>query len=626
MTLARKWWVGAAVAVLVAALSGVGLAVLSGGQPAGPAREIEAFLGAWERFDAPAMARGADNAAELEPAVTGMKDDLRVTKARFISGPDERDGDTARAPFTAELELAGLGTWSYTGHLDLARADGRWRVRWTPAALHPALSAGRTFAVTRTWPERAAILGADGAPLVATAEAIAVGLQPGRIENQAEVEAVFDRVVQVPPARVRAALAQPWVRPDFFVPITELRPEQFARLRAELEPVAGVFFQRGRSRLAASDGLATHVVGTVGEVTAERLKELGPPYLVGDRVGLSGIEGARERDLAGTPSGEVQLRETGGRVVQSLHRFPGSPPRPVRLTLDRAVQQAADKALEGITQPAALVAVDASTGNVRAVASRPLTEEFDRALAGRYPPGSTFKVVTSAGLLGAGLRPEETVPCPAEAAVGGRTFVNFEGGQLGAVPFAIAFAQSCNTAFVSLSSRLSDSALADVAAQFGFGSAYEVGLPVADSRFPSPGDAVERAAAAVGQGRVLATPLHMASVAAAVSSGAWRAPRLLADGPPGEVKPLDAAVAATLRGLMEAVVRNGTGTAAARPGQSIGGKTGTAEFGSGDPPPTHAWFVGFRGSLAFAVVVEGGGVGGRVAAPVGGRFLDLAPR
>ncbi|HEX2192807.1 MAG TPA: penicillin-binding transpeptidase domain-containing protein [Acidimicrobiales bacterium] len=622
----RSWLVGVGVLALVAALAGVGFTLLSGNDAPGPTREIDAYLRAWERFDVGAMARLTDRPGELGPAVTAMKDNLRVTKARFVARAQERDGDSARAPFTAELELAGLGTWSYRGQLDLARAEGRWRVRWTPAALHPALRPGQTLAVTRSWPERAPILGADGAPLIATGEAILVGLQPGRIRSQAEVEEALERVLDLPPAKVRAALAQPWVRPDLFVPVTDLSAERFASVRGELDPVPGVFFQRGEGRLAVAEGSAAPLLGRVGEVTAERLEELGMPYVGGDTVGLSGIERSRERQLAGTPSGEVQVREAGGRVVQSLHRFPGSAPQAVRLTLHAAVQQAAEQALEDVRQPAALVAVDSATGEVRAVASRPASEEFNRALAGQYPPGSTLKIVTAAGLLGGGLRPEETVPCPAETTAGGRKFVNFESGALGPVPFATAFAQSCNTAFVTLSTRLSEAALVDAAEQFGFGTSYEVGVPVAATRFPVPGDATERAAAAIGQGRVLATPLHMASVAAAVSSGTWRAPRLLADGPPGETKPLDGAVAATLRSLMERVVREGTGTGAARPGQVIGGKTGTAEFGSGNPPPTHAWFVGFRGPLAFALVVEGGGVGGRVAAPLAARFLDLAPR
>ncbi|MGH9226993.1 MAG: penicillin-binding transpeptidase domain-containing protein [Acidimicrobiales bacterium] len=621
-----KRWIVVVVGAAVVALVAVGATRLLRDEPEGPAREVNAYLRAWERFDAGAMAAVVVPPEQVGPAVTALKEQLAVTTMRVTAGIIERDGDSARVPFTANLDLAGLGTWRYGGRLIMRRTNDQWRVEWAPAALHPDLKPERQFAVTRSWPERAPILGADGASLVAVGHVMVVGLQPGRIQDQAALETSLQGLLGIQPAEIRAALAQPWVRPDFFVPIAEVRPERFGALRPQLEPIPGVFFQRGRSRLAPADGFAAHVVGSVREITAERLEELGTPYVVGDRVGLSGIEAAHERRLAGTPSGEVQLRESDGRVVSILHRFEGASPQPVRLTLDRAVQQAADQALDGVAQPAAFVAMDAGTGEIRAVASRPLSEEFNRALAGRYPPGSTFKIVTTAALLSTGLRPEEPVGCPAQAVVGGRTFVNFESGALGSVPFATAFAQSCNTAFVSLSTRLSGGSLVQAAAGFGFGSSYEVGLPVAGGQFLHPGDATELAAAAIGQGRVVASPVQMASVAAAVSSGSWRSPRLLADAPPGEVKQLDASVAATLRQLMTAVVREGTAAAVAHAGQEIAGKTGTAEFGGGDPPPTHAWFVGYRGALAFAVVVAGGGVGGRVAAPLAARFLDAAPR
>jgi cell division protein FtsI/penicillin-binding protein 2 len=122
----------------------------------------------------------------------------------------------------------------------------------------------------------------------------------------------------------------------------------------------------------------------------------------------------------------------------------------------------------------------------------------------------------------------------------------------------------------------------------------------------------------------------MATVAAAVDAGQWHAPRLLIapstlapTGPPPA--PLGPDVVANLRSLMRLVVTSGTGTAANVPGQVVFGKTGTAEFGSGTPPETHAWFIGFRGDLAFAIIVEGGGVGGTVAAPLAARFVAAAP-
>ncbi|HEX6312617.1 MAG TPA: penicillin-binding transpeptidase domain-containing protein, partial [Acidimicrobiia bacterium] len=117
---------------------------------------------------------------------------------------------------------------------------------------------------------------------------------------------------------------------------------------------------------------------------------------------------------------------------------------------------------------------------------------------------------------------------------------------------------------------------------------------------------------------------HMATVAAAVGGGAWRAPHVVAGVPATAPRPLDATVAAALQQMMGLVVADGTGTAAALPGDPVYGKTGTAEFGTATPPQTHAWFIGYRDGLAFAVLVEDGGFGGEVAAPIAARFLEAA--
>ncbi|HEX8537983.1 MAG TPA: penicillin-binding transpeptidase domain-containing protein, partial [Cystobacter sp.] len=154
---------------------------------------------------------------------------------------------------------------------------------------------------------------------------------------------------------------------------------------------------------------------------------------------------------------------------------------------------------------------------------------------------------------------------------------------------------------------------------FGFDVAYNVGLPSPGASFPMPRDDAERAAAAIGQGRVLATPLHMASVAAAAESGRWHSPYLLTELSGGPSAPLASGTRAPLQALMRAVVTEGSGRAAVGV-TGLAGKTGTAEFGTGTPLPTHAWFIGFRQGIGFAVLVEGGGVGGRVAVPIAARF------
>ena len=623
----RRGIVLGVVVALVAGAAGVGWFLVVDREPALPAREVAAYLRAWEEFDAGAMAAlTAAPPAEMADAVTAMGEDLQVAGATFTPGPLRREGDTVIAGYGAEVQLKGLGTWAYQGTLTLVRVEGKWRVMWSPAALHPGLAPGQRFGRSRSWPVRAPIVGVDGTSLVAAGDVVDIGLQPERIRDLAQVQAILRQQLGVEPAAVTAALNAPGVRPDHFVAVARIRPDRFAQVRPVLEPVPGVFFQRTTGRLPVAENFALHVLGRYDEVTAERLAELGEPYLVGDKVGLSGLELAFERRLAGTPSGVVRTVDAASdEPVHTLFEFAGTAPQPLGTTLDRRTQEAAEQALAGVTSPAALVAVDAGTGDVRAVVSRPLDQPFNRALAGQYPPASTFKVITTAALVAGGTRPETPIGCPPEATVGGQTFRNFEGGSLGGTTFRSAFAQSCNTAFVALSANLADAALSTAATSFGFGTDYDLGLPTEGGTFPTPRDLAERASQAIGQGRVEASPLHMATVAAAVGSGGWRAPRLLTDKLQAPTTVLDPATAAILKDLTAEVVRTGTGTAAAVAGQQVGGKTGTAEVGGPNADRTHAWFIGYRGTLAFSVLVEGGGVGGRVAAPLAAKFLAAAP-
>ena len=203
--------------------------------------------------------------------------------------------------------------------------------------------------------------------------------------------------------------------------------------------------------------------------------------------------------------------------------------------------------------------------------------------------------------------------------------MNAFGEDYGDIPFIEAFAKSCNTTFVNLGFEVGAQGLLDNAELFGFNEAYGIGVPVGPSTFPLPETDTEIGAQAIGQGRVSVTPLHMATVAAAGRDGTWRVPFLAGEPPTEGAHPIPAAAAAQLPDFMREVVNNGTGTAAAVLGRDVGGKTGTAEFGEEDPPETHAWFAGFIGDLAYAAVVEGGGIGGDVAAPLIHEFLVNLP-
>jgi cell division protein FtsI/penicillin-binding protein 2 len=341
-----------------------------------------------------------------------------------------------------------------------------------------------------------------------------------------------------------------------------------------------------------------------------------------------------EDRLTGSRIVRVRVRQADGDLDELLYEHQDDPSEPVRTTLDLDVQTAIENALRSTDGSVAVVAVDPATGGVLGSASRPL-DGFNRAFEGRYPPGSTFKVVTTTALLAAGVvEPETTVACPAETIVGGLRVRNAGGLDLGEVPFSTAFARSCNTSFAAAAEQLSDDDLARAASAFGFATegeepALELALPAFGGSFPAPADLAERAAASFGQARVEASALELAAVSAAVLDGTWRTPRLLADVEPGDSRPLPAGSALVLRELMELTVAEGSGASAAVDGLTVGGKTGSAEFGDGDPKPSHAWFIGYAtggegvaGRIAFAVLVEGGGSGGDVAAPIAGRFLD----
>ncbi|KAB8197571.1 cell division protein FtsI [Nonomuraea phyllanthi] len=298
--------------------------------------------------------------------------------------------------------------------------------------------------------------------------------------------------------------------------------------------------------------------------------------------------------------------------------------RPIQTTIDLKVHQAGAKALEDVSQPASLVALRASTGEILAVVNKP--GGFNRALLGKYPPGSTFKVVTASALVAGGIRPDRQVTCPAEKNIGGFPFHNADFEDFGRLSFEKAFAHSCNTTFGEMSvDRLKDGRLAQVAHAFGFGTPITPGVPAVHAEFPDPKDDTDLAAASIGQGRVLASPLNMASVAAAIASGAWIAPTLvkeehIPDAQPTNPRPLEQGVVDALRELMPAVVSEGTAHAVPFP-PGTAGKTGTAEYGSGKEPPTHSWFIGYRDDIAFAVIAEGAGPGATVAAPAAARFL-----
>lgn len=390
-----------------------------------------------------------------------------------------------------------------------------------------------------------------------------------------------------------------------------------------------------RGQILAADGrvlrdadgeLAGNLVGVVSPVDANQAKVLGPRFLAGDKAGTSGLERAFNNSLAGTPGGEVRIADAAGRVVEVLATYAMTDGVDLHTTIDLAVQRAGEQALAGLAKPGALVAIDVRTGAVTGIVNAPLGG-FGRAVRGSYPPGSTFKMITATAALLAGRTPDSQVDCPKDVTVNGRTFVNAEASALGSISFRDAFVHSCNTAFVNIVKTIPTEVLVRAARLFGFTDQRDAPgpLPITSQGgyYPTPVSVDQAAGQGIGQDQDIVSPLQMASVAAGVAAGEWRQPYVTDPVPMTLIRhPLPASVFGPLRDFMAGVVTDGTAKDAGLPGGTYG-KTGTAEFGPAKPYKTHAWFVGYRGTTAFAVIVEDGGFGGEVAAPLAARFLRL---
>jgi cell division protein FtsI/penicillin-binding protein 2 len=202
--------------------------------------------------------------------------------------------------------------------------------------------------------------------------------------------------------------------------------------------------------------------------------------------------------------------------------------------------------------------------------------------------------------------PNTLLGCPGTAEIGQRIVPNYGGFDLGTVPMSRAFASSCNTTFAELASRMPPKGLTTAAAQYGIGLDYKIdGITTLTGSVPPTVDLAERTEDGFGQGKVLVSPFGMAMVAATVAAGKTPVPQLIegrSTETTGDSTPISPKMVDALRPMMQLVVTNGTAKDLNGNGD-VRGKTGEAEFNGG----SHAWFAGYRGDMAFAALIVGGG-------------------
>lgn len=591
---------------------------------------VDTYLAAWTAGDTARMQEQLTDPPpeDFEQRHAQLVEALRPTDLVLTAGTVSVPADgLAEVDVTVELTPAEAPrpvTWETS--LELSRNRGVWSVDWSLSTLHPELRPTWEFATETEEVARRPIVAADGTEL-ASDDGRWIGFVPGAIEDPEDVVEAFERALPGTGDMAQRELNRGELVDDWFYPVVVVSDARAEAAWTTLRRTPGISEPRdppeGQRRTLLDLGFARHLVGVVEEATAEQLEELAAEGIdapVGTFVPQFGLEALFDDQLTGSEVFRVGLREAGGGpLTHTIDEVQAEPSAPVETTIDVAVQRAIENTLVGIDEPAAIVVVDGADGAVRGTASRPLTA-FDRARAGRYPPGSVFKLVTLEAALAAGYDLDDEVACPARSVVGGLAVTNSEDRDLGTITLGEAFAESCNTSFAVLGAELGAEALAAAAQRFGFGTEPLHPLGAFGGSFPAPADTAELAAASFGQARVEASPLHLAAMVAAVTEGVWHRPYVLAEDGPGSSQPLATGAAERLRSALELAVAEGTARPAAIEGGGIGGKTGTAQADGGSTE--HAWFVGTYDGLGFAILVEGGGSGGEVAAPLAARLAS----
>jgi penicillin-binding protein A len=389
-------------------------------------------------------------------------------------------------------------------------------------------------------------------------------------------------------------------RPELRLP--GLRRGEVVRVVKGAKPTRGVVETADGSPLDA-DPLGASIVGV--------------PAAAGKRA--TGLERVHDARLAGHPSERLRF---GRRTIASIGAVRG---RSVTATIRPALQRAAASALG--SRLGGVAVIRPSDGAVLALAGL--------AVSAPQPPGSTFKIITLATALEAGIAtPRSSYPVRTSATLSGTELRNASDESCGGT-LPVAFAESCNSVFAPLGAKLGAKRLIAAAEDFGFNQdvpaipALKRSTIATDLR-----DDLAVGASAIGQDRDLATPLEMASVGATIANDGRRVrPRLTTSEPKVTRRVVSARIAHQVRAMMLGVVRSGTGTAAALPGVQVAGKTGTAELrptagGAPDPKNTDAWFVAFAPAgapkVAVAVMLVGAGAGGAAAAPIARQVLQAA--
>ncbi|HKJ55229.1 MAG TPA: hypothetical protein VJ978_04515 [Nitriliruptoraceae bacterium] len=409
---------------------------------------------------------------------------------------------------------------SWPTQVALVERQAGWLVVPDRTTVHPGMRRDTLFARTSTEPVRASILDINGTPLTSHAELVTLGIVPGQLGDRAQLETVWGEVLPNSQAQLLEVVGKGSLVDDWYYPVVSISQDDAARAWPRLRTLPGVT-RRDFDGTTTGSTFGSHVLGQVALPTAEQIEQLDATE--GEPTGVSGLELALNDRLEGSSRTAIAIiDDLDGTVVQPIHEFQSSDSGPVATSLDADVQRAIESALLGVSDPVAIVAVRAD-GGIAGAASRPV-DGFNRAFEGQYAPGDAITPMTSISLAASGAGMDDAVDCPARAVVAGAAME--APGDLGLVDLRTAIAAGCDTSVAQQVNDLEPNQTSTALAM-GFDQDPMLPLPTTVPTWVEPIDATEAVRAAVGQGRVLATPLLIATMGAEAIADADLSPWLL---------------------------------------------------------------------------------------------------
>ncbi|HSB79682.1 MAG TPA: penicillin-binding protein 2 [Candidatus Methylomirabilis sp.] len=557
-----------------------------------------------------------------------------------------------------------------------------WYLQILEGGYYSALSTNNRLRVRPVEAPRGFILDRHGEILVENRPTFDLYATPEDVKNPAEVAAVLAGVLGTTPEEIRAKLAEGRDRP--YQPLL-LRKDLNDRMMVAVEErrldLPGISLRIRPIRAYPSGGIAANLLGYVSEVNQTQLAQKEyQDFRPGENLGQSGVERRFDGFIRGVDGGEQVEVDARGRAMRLVSRIEPRSGSNIILTIDKRIQEAAEAAFAG--KKGTVVAMNPTTGEILAMVSRPsfdpnlfaqrLTgEEWqqiatdpshplqNRAYQAQYPPGSIFKLVVAiAGLESGALTPETKFNCPGQFYLGNVKFDDWKKGGHGTLDLKDAIKNSCNVYFYQAGLRVGIDEMVRVAKAFGLGAPPGLGLgDEVKGNLPNPqprkrgqpgwtpGNTV---ISSIGQGLVVTSPMQLLGLVSAIANGGtiyrpWVVKQVvslsgevLEEYEPQAVRqvPVKPETLAFIRHAMLGVVEGGTGARAKVPGITIAGKTGTAQVvkkgeGKGHAElKDHGWFVSFapvdNPQIAVVVLVENGGFGGLVAAPVAKAVYEAA--